>query len=218
MKNFGFKELVLINPQIEISGDVFRFAMNAQDILENMKIFDSLDELLKTVTYVIGTTARLGSDKGTTDARIAVSSADPSIQNLLEFEGDVAILFGREDSGLTNKEINACDMTIHIPTEDKYKAMNLAQAVSIILYSLHIRKQNIFEPNYRAATLEEKELLLNWFEKAVSVLNLDERKEKNLIRRFHNIIGRSFVSGKEATSLVAVFSRTYKQITELTEK
>ncbi|MHA1124143.1 MAG: RNA methyltransferase [Candidatus Heimdallarchaeota archaeon] len=218
MKNFGFKDLVLINPQVEISGDVFRFAMNAQDILEEMKIYDTLDELLKTVTYVVGTTARIGSDRGTTDARIAVSSADPSIQNIIEFEGDVAILFGREDSGLTNKEVNACDMTIHIPTEDEYKALNLAQAVSIILYSLHIRKQNVFEPNYRTATLEEKELLLEWFEKAVSVLNLDKKKEKNLIRRFHNIIGRSFVSGKEATSLVAIFSRTYNRITELSKK
>ena len=217
MKNFGFKDLVLINPQVDISGDVQRFAMNAQDILENMQIYDTLDEFLKTVTYIVGTTARHGSDKGTTDARIAVSSADPSLQNIIEFDGDIAILFGREDSGLTNKEVNACDMTIHIPTEDEYKALNLAQAVSIILYSLHIRKEQIFEPNYRAATLEEKELLLEWFEKAASVLDLDEKKEKNLIRRFHNIIGRSFVSGKEATSLVAIFSRTYKRITELSK-
>ncbi|MHA1441413.1 MAG: hypothetical protein ACTSPK_06025, partial [Candidatus Heimdallarchaeota archaeon] len=107
---------------------------------------------------------------------------------------------------------------IHIPTDDEYKALNLAQAVTIILYSLHIRKENIFEPNYRAATLDEKELLLEWFEKAVSVLNFDERREKNLVRRFHNIIGRSFVSGKEATSLVAIFSRTYNRITELSKK
>ncbi|MHA1353760.1 MAG: RNA methyltransferase [Candidatus Heimdallarchaeota archaeon] len=218
MKNFGFKDLVLINPKVDISGDVQRFAMNAQDILENMKIYDTLDDFLKTVTYVVGTTARIGSDRATTDARIAVSSTDPSLQNIIEFEDDVAILFGREDSGLTNKEVNACDMTIHIPTDDEYKALNLAQAVTIILYSLHIRKENIFKPNYRAATLDEKELLLEWFEKAVSVLNFDERREKNLVRRFHNIIGRSFVSGKEATSLVAIFSRTYNRITELSKK
>ncbi|MHA1186512.1 MAG: RNA methyltransferase [Candidatus Heimdallarchaeota archaeon] len=212
MKNFGFKDLVLINPKVDISGDVQRFAMNAQDILENMKIYGTLDDFLKTVTYVVGTTARIGSDRATTDARIAVSSTDPSLQNIIEFEDDVAILFGREDSGLTNKEVNACDMTIHIPTDDEYKALNLAQAVTIILYSLHIRKENIFKPNY------EKELLLEWFEKAVSVLNFDERREKNLVRRFHNIIGRSFVSGKEATSLVAIFSRTYNRITELSKK
>jgi tRNA/rRNA methyltransferase len=192
--------------------------MNAQDILENMQIYSTLEEFLTKVTYVVGTTARIGSDRGATDARVAVSSADPSIQNIVEFEGDIAILFGREDSGLTNKEINACDMTIHIPSVDEYKSLNLAQAVTIILYSLYIKKQNIFEPNYRAATREEKELLLEWFDKAVSVLNFDNKKEKNLRRRFHNIIGRSFVSGKEATSLVAVFSRSYNRITYLEEK
>ena len=212
MKNFGFKDLVLINPKTEISGDVYRFAVKAQDIIENMEIHSSLEDFIKTTPYVVGTTAKIITDHGSTNVRVAISSDDPSLINLLQFKDDVAILFGREDIGLTNKEIQHCDMTIHIPTSDDYKALNLAQAVSIMLYSLHVKKKQVIKTDYRSATRKEKELLIEWFEKAVSVLGFRERKEEILVRRFQNILGRAFVSGKEAVSLVGVFSKTYNKI------
>ncbi|MHA1155074.1 MAG: RNA methyltransferase [Candidatus Heimdallarchaeota archaeon] len=217
MKNFGFKDLVLINPQAEIKGDVFRFAMKAEDVIESMEIYDSLEEYLPNVSYVVGTTARITSDKGSTNARIAVSSDDSSLANILSFKDDIAILFGREDSGLTNEEINCCDMTIHIPTSEDYLALNLSQAVAIILYSLNSLKDNQEKFQYRKATKDHKEKLIFWFEKNVSVLNFKDFKKRLLVRRFRNIIGRAFVSGKEATSLVAVFSRSFTRITEYNE-
>lgn len=214
MKNFGFFDLVLINPQTELTKDTFRFAMNAQDIIDNITIFDSLAEFTRTVTYVVGTTAKICTDRGSTDARVAINSNHPSLKNLLEFHDDVAILFGREDIGLTNDEIDYCDMTIHIPTSEDYKALNLAQAVAIILYSIHILRDNIIKTDYREAKKEEKELLIEWFEKAVSVLGIHDWKAEHLVRRFRNIIGRAFISGKEANSLVGVFSRTYNKLKE----
>jgi len=217
MKNFGFKELILINPQTEISGDTYRLAVKAQDIIENMEIYDSLEEFVKTVTYVVGTTAKICTDHGSTNVRVAISSDDPSLINLLQFKDDIAILFGREDIGLTNKEILCCDMTVHIPTSEDYKALNLAQAVAIMLYSLHIKREKVKRTDYRRATREEKDLLLEWFEKAVSVLGFRTRKEEILVRRFRNILGRAFVSGKEAVSLVGVFSKTYNQVQECNE-
>ena len=217
MKNFGFKDLILINPQVEIKGDVFRFAMSAKDIIDNMKIYDSFEEFLPSVSYVIGTTAKLATDSGSTNARIAVSSDDPSLANILEFQDDVALIFGREDKGLTNAEINSCDMTVHIPTSEEYLALNLSQAVAILLYSLNSLKDNEEKFQYRKATVEDKEKLIYWFGKNVSVLNYKEFKQRLLIRRFRNIIGRAFVSGKEANSLIGVFSRSFKRITKLNE-
>lgn len=218
MKNFGFFDLVLVNPQTELTSDTYRFAMNAQDIIDNMVVFNSLNEFTKTVTYIVGTTAKICTDSGSTDARVAIGSNNPSLKNLLEFKEDVAILFGRENIGLTNDEIDYCDMTIHIPTSENYKALNLAQAVAIILYSIHILKDNLSKTDYREAKKEEKELLIEWFGKAVSVLGIHDRKAEHLVRRFRNIIGRAFVSGKEANSLVGVFSRTYNKFKESEKK
>jgi TrmH family RNA methyltransferase len=215
MKNFDFKELVLINPQTELTGESYKFAMNAKDILENVVIFKSLKEFAETVTYIVGTTAKICTDKGSTDARVAVSSNDPSLKNLHEFQDDIALLFGREDKGLTNEEIDFCDMTIHIPTSENYKTLNLAQAVSIILYSLHILKDDLPETKYREANKEEKDMLIEWFGKAVAASGIKDWKADHLVRRFRNIIGRAFVSGKEAHSLVGVFSRTYNRLKEL---
>ena len=218
MKNFGFRDLVLINPQAEIKGDVFRFAMNAKDVIDRMKIYNTLEEFLPSVSYVVGTTAKLATDSGSTNARIAVSSDDPTLRNMLEFDGDVALLFGREDNGLTNEEINFCDMTVHIPTSEDYLALNLSQAVAILLYSLNSLKIHDEKFPYRHATPEDKEKLIHWFMRNVSVLGYKEFKQRLLIRRFRNIVGRAFVSGKEANSLIGVFSRSYKRIIKLTEQ
>ncbi|NHK29778.1 MAG: RNA methyltransferase [Asgard group archaeon] len=218
MKNFDFIELVLINPQTELTGETYKFAMNAKDILENIAIFDSLKEFAETVTYIVGTTAKICTDKGSTDARVAVSSNDPTLKNLLEFQDDIAILFGREDKGLTNEEIDLCDMTIHIPTSEDYKTLNLAQAVSIILYSLHILRDDLLSTHYREAKKEEKDLLIEWFGKAVAVSGIKDWKADHLVRRFRNIIGRAFVSGKEAHSLVGVFSRTYNRLKDFEDE
>jgi TrmH family RNA methyltransferase len=214
MKNFGFTELVLINPQTDLTGETYRYAMNAQDVLETMQVYNSLEEFTKTVSYIIGTTAKIITDGGSTDERVAVSSNDPSLKNILEFQDDIAVLFGREDKGLTNAEISFCDMTINIPTSSEYKALNLAQAIAIIVYELSILKSKVRKTDYRAAKREEKELLVEWFAKTVSILEIKDWKAKHLVRRFRNIVGRAFVSGKEAHSLVGVFSKAYNRIKE----
>jgi len=215
MKNFGFKDLILINPRTEIKGDAFRFAMHAEDIVENSKIFDSLEDFVPTVSFVVGTTAKISTQRGTTNVRVAVSCNHPSLNKILELQNDVAILFGREEWGLTNEELEFCDMTVHIPTSEDYKALNLAQAVAIMLYSLSIRRKDNFKPKYKEANTKEKELLISWFSRLVEVIDIKEPKVEFLKRRFRNIISRAFISGREATSLVGVFSRSYKKITSL---
>lgn len=217
MKNFNFSDLILINPQTPLTSETHQFAKNAQDILERITIYESLEDFVQTVSYVVGTTAKTCSDGGPTNVRVAVSSHHPSLDNLLHFSDDVAILFGRESCGLTNDEINLCDMTIHIPTSEDYLALNLAQAIAIILYSIHIRRKSLEIEKYREANREEKEFLIEWFAKATSVLGFRDRKEEILVRRFRNIVGRAFVSGREAHSLLAIFSRTYNRIKRCNE-
>ena len=217
MKNFGFKDLVLVNPQTDFTSDTYKFALKASDILESAERYDSLSDFADTVSYMVGTTAKIISDRGSTDVRTAVSSTDPRLANILSIQSDVAIVFGRENIGLTNEEVNLCDMTVHIPTANEYKVLNLAQAVAIILYSIHSLKSNVKDTDYRETKVEEKELLIDWFVKAVSVLGYHSNKAAHLKRRFRNIVGRAFVSGKEATSLYGVFSRTYNRINELEE-
>lgn len=218
MKNFGFNDLVLINPQTEFTSQTYQFALKASDILESAKIYSSLEEFKKTVSFLVGTTAKIIKDQGSTDARVAVNTTDPSLINILSTKGDIGLVFGREDIGLLNKEINLCDMTIHIPTAKEYKALNLAQAVAIILYSLHKLTLKGKITDYREANRDEKEILIELFSKNVSVLGYNKNKEKHLIRRFRNIIGRAFISGKEATSLCGVFSRSFNKIVELEKK
>jgi TrmH family RNA methyltransferase len=218
MKNFGYKDLVLINPQTEFTGETYRFAMNATDILDKTTIYESLKEFSKTVDFIVGTTARICKRGGSTNVRVAVRSDDPSLKKLVEVEGDIALLFGRENYGLSNEEIAFCDMTITIPTEKEYRALNLAQSIGIILYSLNMHKKNGFSTLYHVAKKEDKETLIHWFNKAVHELYSRERKAEILTRRFRNIIGRAFVSGKEANSLIGVFSKTYNLAKKFEER
>ena len=131
MKNFGFQNLVLANPKCDYKSQEARDrAKHANDILKQTKIIKK-NELRKYYT-LIGTTAQLG-----TDYNIPRSPLTPEqLSKIIHDKKNVGVLFGREGSGLSNKEIELCDFVVTIPTSKKYPTMNLSHSVAVICYEL----------------------------------------------------------------------------------
>ncbi|MCB1616305.1 MAG: tRNA (cytosine(32)/uridine(32)-2'-O)-methyltransferase TrmJ [Pseudomonadales bacterium] len=134
MKNMGLSSLYLVNP-LEYPSDKAQWrASNARDTLAAAKVVASLDDAIADCGLVIGTSAR--------DRRIpwplfnpkecAARSVDEAAQH------PVAIVFGREDRGLTNEELHKCHYHVHIPTNPDYSSLNLAAAVQVICYELRM--------------------------------------------------------------------------------
>ena len=134
MKNMGLEKLYLVEPKEFPSHRAFQRAAHALDILDNAVIVDSLDAAVDGCGLVVGTSAR---SRGIPwpmlnpreCGRKAVSEAG---------EYDVALVFGREDRGLTNEELQRCTFHVHIPTNPDYSSLNLAAAVQVLTYEVRM--------------------------------------------------------------------------------
>jgi len=131
MKNMGLRQLILVNPQCDYLGEEARLmAVRAADILETAKVVESLPQALVGCVRAIATT---GDDCRSQPTKLE-SPAD-ALPWLLEAPS--ALIFGREDCGLTNAELNRAQRLIRIPSSDAYTSLNLAQAVAICCYELY---------------------------------------------------------------------------------
>jgi len=207
MKNFGFKELILVNPKTELGGEARAFAMHGIDILENAKIVDSFQDAVKDADFIVGTTAIKGSDYNI----LRVSITPDQLTSISDISGTVAFIFGRESSGLKNDELDKCDLLVSIPTAPEYPTLNVSQSAAIILYEVFkILKK--CETRFREANNVEKNILLTYFEDILKKINFPKHKRYIAFRAFRNIIGRAFISGREAHTLIGVFRRIKEKV------
>lgn len=144
MKNMGLTQLYLVEPKDFPAHQAQWRAANAMDVLEGAKVVATLDEAISDCGLVVGTSARerripwpLFTPRECGQRAIVESSTHP-----------IAIIFGREDRGLTNEELHKCHYHVHIPTNPDYSSLNLAAAVQVLTYELRmscIEKQNAGE-------------------------------------------------------------------------
>ncbi|MFQ4144040.1 RNA methyltransferase [Chlorogloeopsis sp. ULAP02] len=132
MKNFGFNQLVLVNPQCDFLGiEAKKMAVHAWDILESAVLVATLPEALQGCRRAIATTGI------THHWEAPLENPCTALPWLLEEIGQpAALIFGREDSGLTNQELNYAQRFVRIPTSSSYSSLNLATAVAICCYEL----------------------------------------------------------------------------------
>ena len=162
--NMGVSELVVVNPQMWKLDRIQSLATpKGIGLVERLRVVDTLAEALQDVHHVYGTTARTGGWRREilTPERVA-----PLMTEQLAEGGRVAVIFGREDRGLTNEETEVCDQLITIPTNPDASSLNLAQAVLIICYECFKQaKTSPFRPEgggaeSRLCTHEERETMI----------------------------------------------------------
>jgi len=134
MKNMGLSRLYLVEPKEFPSEKAVWRAAGALDVLDKAVVVETLDEAIEGCGLVVGTSAR--------ERRIPWPLVDPRQcgercwQEAGEHE--VALLFGREDRGLTNEELHKCQYHVHIPANPEYSSLNLATAVQVLCYELRM--------------------------------------------------------------------------------
>ena len=132
LKNMGFDDLRLVGPGLLNSREAKAMAVHADDVLASAKIYAELTDALEDCSLVVGTTARRG---GYRSRAIALRPAAAELVALAA-SNKIAMVFGREDRGLTNRELKLCHRLITIPTAPEYPSLNLAQAVMVVAYEL----------------------------------------------------------------------------------
>ncbi len=199
MLNFDLKNLILVNPKCDhLSPEAIRRAKHAKPILKNAKIVGF--SYLKKFDYLIGTTSKLGRDYNIPRSPLLPEQIAEKITGRKE---KIAILFGREDSGLTNKEILACDFIINIPTS-KYSALNISHAAAIIFYELFKEKgKKELAKRIPPITKKEKEIILKLINEKLKLMPFEtEQKRETQRRLWKRIIGKAMLTKREAFALL----------------
>ena len=132
MKNMGIVNMALVEPK-EFPSDIATYRSKAaKDVLENAEVFDTLKMAISDCELVIGTSAR--------ERKVPWPILNPKDASQEVSRGSlnnkVAVVFGREDRGLTNEELGLCNIHVHIPTDPEYSSLNLSQAVQIMVYEI----------------------------------------------------------------------------------
>lgn len=156
MKNMGLKRLYLVEPKSFPNYEATAMASGADDLLSQAVVCISFEQALQGCHLVLGTTARERKIQHEfLDAREAgILSAEESKQY------EVALVFGRERTGLTNDEIGLCHKLINIPTNPEYSSLNVASAVQIVTYELmmSIRAQMNNDDSVSGSSAEHKKI------------------------------------------------------------
>ena len=165
MKNFGLQHLVLVNPQCDIGLEAKQMAVHAQDVLESAVSVATLPSALQGCVRAIATTARVR------DWDTPLETPRDAFPWLLEeLALPVALIFGREDRGLTNEELNYAQRFVCVPTSSIYPSLNLASAVGICCYELSLcLKQTANHPN-REIELAPMEVVEGYYQQLESLL------------------------------------------------
>jgi len=212
IKNFGLSKLVLINP-CNIKHEAFYHAMHARDILKNREIYDSLQGFItdKLIDFAVGTTGKAGGSYNV--PRIAVTPEN--LAQSMNVKGNIALIFGREGDGLTNQELSLCDVVVTIPTHESYPILNVSHAAAIILYELYKRENDYPVEGLEEASSQEKQDLIQCLWQIIENLDYPPHKKKTAYTVFRRILGRAFISGREAHTLKGIFRRIrYKMSNE----
>jgi tRNA/rRNA methyltransferase len=229
MKNFDFQNLVIFNP-IEKMGNILSdescgFAMHGKDILFNANIItlknqnnhvNELTNFLKNFDLIIATTAK--GKKYTNLRRLAIFPEDFSIP-ISEKRLNIAILFGKESHGLTNEEIGLADIILRIPTSKEYPSLNLSHGCGIILYEI-FKKINILNVGrgkkpVLLADKKDRLILYDFIKQAIEVLRLRTYKENYVYQAFKNVFERAFISKKELSLMLGLFSKVNSILKEV---
>ena len=132
LKNMGFDDLRLVGLGPLNDREAVKMAVHADDILANATVYPDLAAAIADCSIAVGTTSRRGGYRSrATPLRPAAAELDA-----LADSNKIAIVFGREDRGLTNRELKLCHRLVTIPTAPEYPSLNLAQAVMVVAYEL----------------------------------------------------------------------------------
>lgn len=211
MANFGLKNLVLINPPT-LTNDAYYQATHGKYIVENAKIYPTLDEFYQSqrIDFKVASTGMAGGSYNI--SRIPIRPEE--LGKSLNVSNKIAILFGREGDGLSNKEIEDCDICVSIPTDPTYPIMNISHAAAIIFYELFKNKHDYGVEGLNESTQLEKDYLQKDMNDLIDTLDIPNHKKRNGKKIFNNIISRAFITGREAHTLKGILRRLKNKIGE----
>jgi tRNA (cytidine32/uridine32-2'-O)-methyltransferase len=214
MKNMGLGRLYLVAPRQFPDEQANWRAVSAGDVLESAVVTETLEEAVGDCHFVVGTSAR--------GRRIPWPLLDPrgcaERMDVASDNGEIAVIFGREDRGLTNDELKICNLHLNIPTSDDYSSLNLAMAVQIVCYELRMLQDSTRLPTDEDAqwdtSFASQENMERYYqhleETLVDIEFLDPAAPRQLMPRLRRLYSRVRLDEIELNILRGILTATQK--------
>ena len=214
MNNMCIGRLSLVDPQCPIGETAYARASGANGILDNREIYSDLPQAIENCSLVVAASARRRSlpwpELSPAELAAKLDSMDDS--------SHIALVFGREHSGLTNEEIQHCNQMVCIPANPKFSSLNLASAIQILCYEIYARLGET-EPSTRApgahdlpAPNAEVEGFIQHLERTLNACGyLDPDQPGLIMQRLRRLYLRSELTRNEINILRGMLTAIEKQ-------
>ncbi len=211
IKNFNFKRLVLVNPKPIFPNDkILATSVGAKDIIKRSKVYQNVEKAIENIDIVIATSARFRNRN--------IKHINLEDLKKIDFKKKVGFIFGSESSGLSNDEISYANYTLQVPTNPKFKSLNLSHSLIIIAHtvsSLLKLKVKSFMKSRKIKMASKKEIqsMINLCIKNLEDIDFFRPEEKRLImlQNLRNIFYKMDLSDKETRILSSVFASLGKK-------
>ncbi|MGB0733005.1 MAG: RNA methyltransferase [Pontibacterium sp.] len=216
MKNMALAELVLVEPKKFPHVEADNRASGATDVLEGARVVQTLEEAIADCELVVGTSARSRHIPWpVVDPREVASIVQPA-------QKKTAIVFGREDRGLTNEELQLCHLHVHIPSNEAFSSLNIGAAVQVIAYELRMaalgadlsadKPQWGVDWDVELASQEDMERLFAHLEEVLVEIDfLDPNNPRQLMPRLRRLFMRSVMDSVEVNVLRGILTAVTKK-------
>ena len=226
MMNCGVTDFRLVNPVPFKTKGAAKWAVSAQDILQHAKVFSTLDEALADVSLVVGLSRREGKLR---PPQLSSDQIVLKICSRMNRGGVVALVFGREDDGLSREELNRCDLVWTIPTSKSYASLNLAQAVLLACHEIFKRegvritylglrrkKLSIEKGDMIFVTRRQIAPVLERIDHALHLLGYDNQGggilRKKIIHALSDLFGRGGLRYKDVNMFLGLMARIEERV------
>lgn len=206
MKNFGARELAIVGQARTKSFWARAMAVHGREILGEAKCYGTIREAIAGCTLVVGTTCRSGLYRHHSQPARA---AAPAIA-VAARSRKIALLFGPEDHGLSNKDLEHCQQLVTIPAHPDYRSLNVAQAAVVCLYEIYVASlAPALERGVERAEAEHVERLFDIMRTALLKIGfLDSENPEHMLLAFRRILGRAGLEDAD----VRIFTGLFRQI------
>lgn len=206
-ENFGFENIVLIEPQFDpLCEEARLMAKHAQKTLERMRVAD--ESVIEEFDTLVATHGRESSEYNLKRAMLTPRALRERIEGIED--GSIGILFGPEGEGLSPQMLGRADIALSIPTMREYSSMNLAMSVAVMLYELSLGTQEgkvteVFAP----MTKTQRDILMGLVEDNLSAMTFPSEPARETMRVvWRRMLGRSFLTQREAQAMMGFLKRT----------
>ncbi|MDD2850425.1 MAG: RNA methyltransferase [Desulfuromonadaceae bacterium] len=200
MKNMGLTRLRIVNGCDRFHPESLKFAVAARDLLESAQLFPDLLSAIEDCTLTVGTTRRHGKYR---QEILSPPEVAGRFRELVTFDCRAALVFGREDNGLTTEELSLCRWHATIPTSHEYGSLNLAQSVLLFCYELGKAAETAGGGRpLELATSCEMEALFAHLDGTLNKIGfLNDQNPAHIMRSLRRIFFRANLDNREVTVL-----------------